>query len=104
MRNPRPARSTPGANDPTTRPGAPPSSDGSSLARNCRSMSRAEMHRRAYATTTETLSWADLDGVLDAVVAQATNLSSPIHGPVHWHSVAVASLYLLEAGAAADRA
>jgi len=62
------------------------------------------MHRRASATTTETLPWADLDGVLDAVVARATNLGSRIHGPVHWHSVAVASLYLLEAGETADRA
>ena len=47
--------------------------------------------------------WTGLDDVIEAVTARATNLGSDIHGPVHWHSVALASLYLLEAGEPADR-
>lgn len=57
------------------------------------------MQHRVHAT----LPWTDLDAVVAAVTARATNLGSQIHGPVHWHSVARASLYLLDAGERGDR-
>ena len=47
--------------------------------------------------------WSDLDALLQAVSARATNLHSSIHGPTHWHSVALAGLHLLGAGERADR-
>jgi uncharacterized protein len=55
-------------------------------------------------TRTVPLPWTRLDAVVDAVTRRATNVGSSIHGPVHWHSVALASLHLLDAGEAADSA
>jgi len=62
------------------------------------------MHRVVHATADGPLPWADLDALLSAVTARATNLGSSIHGPVHWHSVTLASLRLLQDGEQADRA
>lgn len=47
--------------------------------------------------------WRDLAALLDAVSSRATNLASHIHGPEHWHSVALAALHLLKEGERADR-
>jgi uncharacterized protein len=52
---------------------------------------------------TKPLPWSSLDVLVDAVTERATNLGSRIHGPEHWHSVALASLHLLAAGEPADR-
>ncbi|MGI8729642.1 MAG: hypothetical protein ACR2LK_06555, partial [Solirubrobacteraceae bacterium] len=45
----------------------------------------------------------DLDELLEAVYSSATKLGLAIHGPEHWHSVAVAALHLLKSGERADR-
>lgn len=58
---------------------------------------------RAVAGPVPAALWHDLDELLEAVYSSATKLGSAIHGPEHWHSVAVAALHLLAAGEPADR-
>jgi hypothetical protein len=58
---------------------------------------------RAEAGRAPATLWHDLDELLEAVYSSATKLGSAIHGPEHWHSVAVAALHLLAAGEPADR-
>ncbi len=58
---------------------------------------------RAAAGRAPATLWRDLDELLEAVYSSATKLGSAIHGPEHWHSVAVAALHLLAACERADR-
>jgi uncharacterized protein len=58
---------------------------------------------RAVAGPVPAALWHDLDELLEAVYSSATKLGSAIHGPEHWHSVAVAALHLLKSGERADR-